>query len=465
MTQLTGRVLNPNDTGWNAARIGFAAAADYDQNAPRVIVFCKNASDVTNAVVWSRENDRPIRIRCGRHNYEGWSSLVKNGVIIDVSEIDSVSISQDRTTAKVGSGASVGRISEALNEVRAAIPLATGPTVGISGLVLGGGFGMTSRKWGLTCDSLVGVDIVLADGRLITASYNQNADLFWACCGGGGGSFGIATSFTFVIHHVSNVALLTANYPWSLFAKVVDRFQRWMGNADDSVTAFLSLLSNRTVQIQAQFTADAPDLEMSAVHFAPMLDQSLHAEGISMQKLPYTDASRIVMGVDPKAPLLRSNMHDDHQIFKSSSSFAGQLLPLEAINFMKYNLEHVPPLMSPPSQPTMIQLLGGGGQIARRDPTDTAAYHRLARLVVQYDAYWTDPQDAQRTIEWHNSLRDSMLNFTHGAYVNYSDASIKNPLKQYFGPNLERLVSVKRKYDPHNIFNFQQSIPVNVPPE
>jgi len=181
--------------------------------------------------------------------------------------------------------------------------------------------------------------------------------------------------------------------------------------------------------------------------------------------LPYTDASRIVMGVDPKAPLLRSNMHDDHQIFKSSSSFAGQLLPLEAINFMKYNLEHVPPLMSPPSQPTMIQLLGGGGQIARRDPTDTAAYHRLARLVVQYDAYWTDPQDAQRTIEWHNSLRDSMLNFTHGAYVNYSDASIKNPLKQYFGPNLERLVSVKRKYDPHNIFNFQQSIPVNVPPE
>ncbi len=167
MTQLTGRVIKAGDPGWDGARKGFAASAKYDDNAPSAVVFCQSIQDVSNAVRWARENNKPLRARSGRHSYEAYSSLVKDGIIVDVSDMDTVSISADRATAVVGAGIVMAELFEALNQVGVTIPLATGKTVGISGLTLGGGFGVTTRKWGLTCDSLVSVEIVLADGECV----------------------------------------------------------------------------------------------------------------------------------------------------------------------------------------------------------------------------------------------------------------------------------------------------------
>jgi FAD/FMN-containing dehydrogenase len=211
---------------------------------------------------------------------------VKNGLVVDVGEMDAVTVSPDRVTAEVGAGVRMSALSEALGEAGVTVPLATGKSVGIAGLVLGGGFGVTTRKWGLTCDSLVEVNLVLADGSVVCANETANADLFWACCGGGGGNFGIATSFTFKVHAVENVALFAVTYPWSELDAVVDRFQRWTITVDDGVTAFLTLLATGQIELQGQFTASDLELVNAAGHLAPMLDPTLKPLNKEIRVLP-----------------------------------------------------------------------------------------------------------------------------------------------------------------------------------
>jgi len=202
MAELTGRVLIASDPGWDGARKGFAAWAPYDDNVPRYIVFCQDVHDVANAISYAKENHLPFRVRSGRHNYEAYSSLVKDGLIIDVSDIDFVRFDREGMTATVGSGLDSLELFEALGSFGVTLPLATGPSVGVAGLVLGGGFGVTSRKWGLTCDNLIALEIVTADGAIRQVSADADPDLFWACRGGGGGNFGVATSFEYELHPV-----------------------------------------------------------------------------------------------------------------------------------------------------------------------------------------------------------------------------------------------------------------------
>ena len=460
MSELTGRIIKAGDPGWDRARKGFAAWAPYDDNIPFAIVFCACIDDVIHAVQWARENGRAVRVRSGRHSYEAYSSLVKDGIIIDLSDLDSVSISQDHAMATVCAGVTMVDLYDALNQVGATIPLATARTVGISGLVLGGGFGVTSRKWGLTCDSLSSVMIVLADGTLVEASSRQNSDLLWACCGGGGGNFGIVVSFTFNLHPVGNVALFTVSYAWSAFESVVDRFQNWIKSVDDGFTAFLALLSTRCVELEGQYTAYNAELDNIPSLLAPMLDPKLSPNTKKVQIVPHTQSWRVIVGLDPSMPQWRAPVHSDDQIFKSSSAFVYDRFPSEAIAILKKNLETVPNLSAPPSQASMIQLLGGGGQAARRDPASTAAFHRMAQLLVQYDAYWTAPQDSNKMVSWIEDFRTAMSPYTRGAYVNYVDELLTDPLGQYFGPNLPKLMQIKRKYDPDNFFSGPQNIPV-----
>jgi FAD/FMN-containing dehydrogenase len=169
------------------------------------------------------------------------------------------------------------------------------------------------------------------------------------------------------------------------------------------------------------------------------------------------------MVLNPLNPREALNHYGDTQIFKSTSAFAYQSLSQQAIETLCTGLEAAPALSCPPSQPSMVQLLGGGG-VPSRVPTDaTAVFHRKARFLVQYDAYWTAPEDGPPTIDWLTNLRSSLLDSTTGAYVNYADEQIEDCLVAYYGANLARLIDVKRTYDPDNLFNFPQSIPLNFP--
>jgi FAD/FMN-containing dehydrogenase len=164
--------------------------------------------------------------------------------------------------------------------------------------------------------------------------------------------------------------------------------------------------------------------------------------------------------VDPTAPEWAIRVHSDNQLFKSTSAVALEHIPDAGIAIMKQYLESYPPLSATPSQPSMIQLLGGGGKGSEVGVNDTAVYWRKAKCVVQYDGYWTAPQDAQPTIDWVIAMRKAMLPYAHGAYVNYQDNTIGDDwLDQYYGTNVDKLRQVKKKYDPTNFFNFEQSIP------
>jgi FAD/FMN-containing dehydrogenase len=472
MTELTGRVLYPGDPGWDAARVGFAKWADYEANLPRAVVFCQDKYDAANAINWARKNGAPFRVRCGRHNYEGYSSLLKDGIIIDVSDINQVYLNHDRTLAVVGAGIDMEDLFEKLGAANVTIPAATGPTVGLAGLTLGGGFGVTSRKWGLTCDNLIDIELVNAAGEIIHANAEHHSDLFWACRGGGGGNFGVVTAFTFHVHKVKNVAVYDITWSWDQFESLVTLWQTWAHDADDGLSSALALLAPQTiagkpnqpgkVNMYGQYTADDADLPHIHDLMQPLFDVAKPIETPQINIVPHLIGTRIILGVDATKPMALLVKHSDDQIFKSTSALAYGLFSADVIKMLKQGLESVPPLSVAPSQPSMIQLLGGGGYVSRILTDATAVYHRKAQFVVQYDAYWTAPEDGHKTLGWIKELRNTLQPYTRGAYVNYQDDSIKDWLRAYYEDNLERLVEIKCKYDPDNIFNFQQSIPLKL---
>ena len=186
-TKLTGRIVTPGDAEYEQARINNNLSFP---KFPKIIVFCQNTKDVQNALKWARENHIPFRVRSGRHSYENFS-LVNGGLIIDVSEMDRIKVNREKMIAKIEAGANLGKVYNKLWEYGTTIPAGTESSVGLVGLTLGGGIGMLTRLFGLTCDNLIEIEMVRASGskgaELIKANKNHNRDLFWACCGGGGG--------------------------------------------------------------------------------------------------------------------------------------------------------------------------------------------------------------------------------------------------------------------------------------
>jgi len=458
-SELTGRVLNSGDPGWDDARHGFGARFDYDANQPSAVVFAETTDDVVNAVKYARAAGLPLRARCGRHNYQGYSSLVKGGVIVDVSELDQVSVSSDRTSAVVGAGLDMLTLTEKLADVGLGLPLATGPSVGLAGLTQGGGFGITSRRYGLMCDNVSSFEIVDANGEILEASTTNHPDLFWALRGGGGGNFGVVTRLTLTPYPIGMVGAFNITWQWSDFEAVVQKWQEWSWNAPNAITSLLTLHVDGTVRMEGQFTPDPQDLPSLGEVLAPMLSNPAPIT-IQIMVVPSIIAARMTFGVDPLAPEWAVKPHDDTQLFKSTSAIAPDFLPAEGIASMKKWLESVPPLSAMPSQASMIQLLGGGGKASEPATDATAIFYRKAKMVVQYDGYWTAPEDAQPTIDWVVAMRKSLLPYAHGAYVNYQDDTLGDDwLQQYYADNLPRLQKIKKQYDPTNFFKFPQSIP------
>ena len=463
--KLTGRVVHPGDPGWDEARRNFNQRFDVQ---PRAVVYCQNVTDVVNAVRWARANNVPLRARSGRHSYEGYS-LVDGGLIIDVGDIEHVRIDRDAGVAEIGAGIYMLLCSERLGEIGVTTPLATGPTVGLAGLALGGGFGLTSRKFGLTCDNVVEIEMVTASGRVVRAGAAAHPDLFWACRGGGGGNFGIATQFSLRVHPISAVLGFIVQWDWNQFDQVVAQWQTWAPAVEDGLSAALQLTVSKTIKLYGMYTPDDPSaVGKGADLLAPLLRAVPPASAPTIRPLPFIVAARMFFGegghtVDPTQPQWTVHVHSDQQIYKSTSAAVMQPLPPEAIASLRGFLENPPPLAQTPVQVSMVQLLPGGGAPSRAAADATAVYLRDALFIIQYDGYWMVPQDSAPTISWVEQMRAAMQPYTQGAYVNYVDSCIADPLRAYYGPNLERLVRIKRRYDPENVFEFPQSIPSRLP--
>lgn len=459
--QLTGHVLRKGDPGWKEACTNFAGRVDAASVEPKAVVFVGSEQDVSNAVRWAREQKMPFRIRCGRHSYEAYS-LVKDGLVIDVTHLNRVSVDSKTGLAKVGAGSRCLDVADALAEHGRVLPLPTFPSVGIAGATLGGGVGMTSRKYGLTCDNLVSARVVLADGKVVEASEKENPDLFWALKGGGGGNFGVVTEFTFQTHPVQNVAVFNAAWDWSKFDQIVDAYGKWAPTVDENLTGALRVTADRKIALYGQYTPD-DDTGLPGVKTAlHSLFAQVPPDHQEVRFLSPAVAARVFGQVDPVEKDWRKSLRKE-QIFKSTSAIADRPLPKDGIAKLREAMENSPKTNGEfnPDQ-DMVQFLPGGGATARVAADRTAARRRQCAYILQYDAYWQKPEDEAANTDWVLKLRDDLMPYATGAYVNYHDSRLEDPLVAYYGANLIRLSEVKAKYDPENVFQYPQSVPVRL---
>lgn len=445
-TRLTGRIVLPGNPSYNAARMEFNRRFS---KFPRIIVFCRRTQDVINAVRWARERGVRLRARSGRHSYEGFSS-VNGGIIIDVSEMNRIKVDRKNRVAHVQTGNPLARVYRKLWNKRVAIPAGTAPDVGVAGLTLGGGIGLLSRKYGLTCDNLKQVKMVVASGRYgaktIVANKKKHSDLLWASRGGGGGNFGIATSYTLRVRPIRMVSIYSIVWKWRDLEKVFPIWQRWAPSVTNRLTSTIEVAAKQvgTIESTGQLLAGARELRRL---IRPLLQAGTPVK-VMVRTVPFIVATKFFaqadLNLEPK--------------FKISGAFGYKPLPHDGVRIIRDFLSNAPNRHST----VWCQSLGGAGSaVSRISPIATAYPHRKAETIYELSARWRNDGEQQRNIRWVRRFRKALSPFVFGDYVNFPDLQIKNWPEAYYGVNFARLKRVKRKYDPHNVFRFAQSIPVD----
>jgi FAD/FMN-containing dehydrogenase len=444
-SQPSGRVVTPDDPGYDQACQVWNAR--YTAR-PEGVVYCQGAQDVSAELGRALDKGTSFRVRCGGHSYEGYSTL-DDGVVIDVTGMNQVSVSDDRKTAVIGAGGRLGDIYSALSAEGVAIPGGTCPPVGISGLTLGGGLGMLVRAEGMLIDSLLSLEMVDAKGRVLTADRDNHPDLFWACRGGGGGNFGIATSFTFRLVPVEVATVFTLTWPWEDFEAAFGAWEAWASVADERISMLFVPLpqSLGIVTVLGEFRGTKDEL-------TPLLAP---ISGVGQPTVASNEYTSYIDAVNEVAKLEGPQATAPTSRVKGKTSFVSDPLGPEAILTFKEWMSQAPS----GAAPTIYAM---GGAISRVRPDETAFVHRDARFLIAYQTNWDSPDDDRTNLDWCENIYEAMRPYVKGgAYVNIPDRTLTDWLRAYYGDNLARLVEVKRAYDPEDVFHFEQSIPVSLP--
>jgi len=448
---LTGRVVRPGDPGYDEARLDYNLR--FDKVFPSAIVFCDTADDVARTIAYARRRHRPVRVRSGRHSYEAYS-IVDGGIVIDVSPMRRVWVDLRRGVARIGAGIDLGTVYQRLWDAgHVTVPGGTCGGVGLAGLALGGGFGLIGRRYGLTCDAVVGLEMVDAEGARLHVDERSHASLLWASRGGGGGNFGVVTEFTMRVQRVETVSIFRILWPWDAIADVIDGYQAWANPQvlDDRLTPVLNLKARTGGSVAAfgQFLGPAArlyDLIRPLVAVA-------HPYEVEIQTMPYIDAVRHFGGTAPGGSRFAMSRAEPGERFKNTSAYQYRLFDTQAIATIKDHLADTP------SAACLIGLDTVGGAVARRSDTATAFAHRRGvRASLQPQAYWDTDSEQAAHVAWVDDLTRALGPFTHGGYVNYIDRALRDWPQAYYGPNLDRLLAVKRAYDPCNVFDFPQGL-------
>ena len=435
---LRGPVLTPGQASYNSLRVPFDTL--YDTVHPLAIAQPLDPADVSKVVEWAHTTGVHIVARSGGHSYGGYSTTT--GVVVDLSKLASVHVTGGHAVA--GPAARLGNIYNTLAQHGVAIPAGTCPTVGIGGHALGGGFGLASRAWGLASDNLVSVQIVTADGKTLTADSSHHSDLFWACRGGGGGNFGIVTQLVFRTHPVSQGSYFIATWPWAQVEQVLASFLRWAPAAPDALGSLCRLAAGPggpTVQVFGQFLGSETMLKAALAALGPP------ARHLVTGTSSWLDLVRRWAGC--LGHTLPGCSVPGHQAFVGASDYIAHVPTAAQLARFKSVVEARGTL----SGALLIDAYGGA--LNRVAPAATAFVHRDTLASIQYFA----AGDGGSARAWVNASRAKLAGAVSGAaYVNYIDPDLANWQHAYYGANLARLRQVKRRYDPHNLFHFAQSI-------
>jgi FAD/FMN-containing dehydrogenase len=452
--RIAGTVVARGAAGYDAARLLYSPR--FDGILPLAVVYCQSATDVSRTILWARQNKVRIAARSGGHSYAGYSTTP--GVVIDVSRLASVTVNAASGTVGIGAGARLMDVYRELAARGVTIPAGSCPSVGIAGLVLGGGVGFAGRKLGLTCDNLRSFTMVTADGVVRPCNPRRNPNLFWACRGGGGGNFGIATRFTFTTHPVSTVTTFRAVWSWSDAARVVDAWQRWGPNAPDELFSLLSVEATDSggtrIGSSGQFFGTSSQLQAL---LAPFFAAGATPVSLDIRTLPYLDAMLLWAGC---SDALHCRLGDGvgRSTFAAKSDYVTTPLSRAGIDTL---LRAIEARAAAPARASVL-LDAYGGAINRIPKAATAFVHRDALFSFQYIAGWEPAGGnpaASAAISWLRNLHAAMRPHVSGlAYQNYIDAELPRWGLAYYGSNYARLRRVKRQYDPKNVFRFAQSI-------
>lgn len=463
---LGGPLIRPGDSRYADARRLFQP--QYDSLSPSAVVYVDGAHDVATALAFARKYRLPVAARCGGHSYAGWSS--GSGLVLDVGKLNGVSASSGEAT--VGAGARLIDVYTGLADRGVTIPAGSCPTVGVTGLTLGGGIGVTGRAYGLTCDSLTGAEVVTADGTVRQVSASSDADLYWALRGGGGGNFGVVTSLNFRTHPAAECSYAFLSWPWSQAEQVVRSWQAWAPSAPDAMWADLHLLVWANGQYQLGTTVNylGPQSELqnqidrlgtapasAYVHTASYLDTMQVMGGVAGWSLAASHLPGTLPGQNPAGRVTRESYGARSDIFNRSIDGNGISALIAAIE--RY------PKTAPAGGSAGVAFDALGGAINRVGRGDTAFVHRNGLFTAQYTANYPDGVTggtaADRSWSWLDGVWSAMRPYASGeAYQNYVDPRLTGWEQAYYGSNAARLQSVKRTYDPANLFHFPQSIPV-----
>ena len=446
--EISGDVILPGSSGYESARR--PAIPRFHNVRPQAIVLCETSEDVSETIQFARRSGLRTATRSGGHCFAGRSST--GGIVIDVRPMRSVSVSGG--VATVGAGARLGEVYDALDERGLTIPAGCGPDVGVSGLALGGGLGILGRKHGLTSDHLLGVQIVLADGRVVECDEHHDEELFWALRGAGGGNFGVVTKLDFNTLPAPASTAFHLIWPYAHATKVVETWQDWSPAAPDELAASLLL------------TAPSDPDEPPVVNvFGAMLGTESDTEGLlgelvarmgadpaSLQHAAYRETKRYLAEHGPG-----EDRPNGHQFNKSE--FFRRPLPERAIAALVENLEQG----RVQGQSRELDFTPWAGAYNRVRADATAFAHRdelfalLHLVVVEPDASAAEREAARH---WLARSWASVHPWgSWGVYPNWPDPDLEDWAHAYHGTNYERLVRVKSKYDPDNFFRFHQSLP------
>jgi FAD/FMN-containing dehydrogenase len=459
----THRLYRPDQSGYTAAKQLFEPR--FDSLEPAGIAYCRTAADVGACLSFVQLYGLPVRVRSGGHSYAGWCS-VTGGLVIDVSAMKSVEFGKRNVT--VGTGLDLIHFYDHLASTGRAVPGGSCPTVGIAGLALGGGIGVLSRLHGLTSDHLESAQLVLADGSVVTCDSSHDSDLLWACQGGGGGNFGVATSFTFRTQALRRIWLFFLGWPWSSADKVMHGWQEWAPHAPNA------LWSN--LHASAAFSGGSPSISVGGTYvgtasgLSALLGDLYHSVGsnpssVFSREQSYRSAMLVEAGCST-IPINACHTGAGGQLPRvpsyAKSDFFHKPLDTAAISTMLSGIEKIPGIEGTSGGAGTIALDACGGAMNSVRPRDTAFCHRDALYVAQYSTVWTSPGASGGVANQHAWLRsyyNSMHPHANGqAYQNYIDPELKDWETAYYGENYPRLTRIKARYDPDNLFTFPQSI-------
>ena len=440
---IRGAVILPESAGYEEARKVYNAMIN---KHPGMIVKCADVADVIYAVNFARENNLLVAVRGGGHN-GGGLGICDGGLVIDLSGIKFVLVDTETKTVKVGGGNLWGEVDHATHPFGLAIPAGVVSTTGVGGLTLGGGVGHLARKYGLSIDNLLEVDMVLADGSFVTANDTENSDLFWAIRGGGG-NFGIVTSFTFQAHPVKTVFAGPTLWPIEKTEEIMKWYDELLDDAPDDLNGFITTMVIPGPPFPAELHNKqfcgivwcyVGGLDKAEEVFKPILAKKPVFAHVG--PMPYPTLQTLFDGLFP--PGLQWYWRAD---------FFGDLTP----EITAQHLEFGSKIPTPLSQMHLYPISGAAGRVGKDETPWAYRDAKYAGVIVGVDP---DPANAGKITEWCKDYWDALHPYSEGgAYLNFMMNEGQDRIRASYKDNYERLAEIKQKYDPNNFFRVNQNI-------